>query len=401
MNCTAGDPNDKRVWLPPPAVPSPSTARATPGRSPESRRRRGCSGTARPGRAAGSSCRSETTGLTCRNRVGHGFFLSRARWRLFYAGSLPRSTRRRRGRAPTAVPSCPASERGRPSSRRAISSGSCSIIVPTSVRTMWRRKLSAVISSSSASPRRCQAAARTSRTKTACCVSVGVKARKSCSPTGGRRSRRGARLVDRARVPPAAALLERRRRPAPPDPVAVAARPRRPAARRSRPATSSRGDHREVVGQHRVQRLGGAVRPAGRPRRRRSPPGRARARPRRSGRRRRGCRSGVQPAERLAQRPLDGPARPAAPPTRELGTVVLDVEPETHRARSSHSRRRRSACRLRRGRQEAETTTTDHRHGAASGQPGSASPSARRSTRPRPTRSTLKTSEGAFTFTST
>jgi len=31
----------------------------------------------------GMSCASERTGLTCRNRGGHGFFLSRLRWRVF------------------------------------------------------------------------------------------------------------------------------------------------------------------------------------------------------------------------------------------------------------------------------------------------------------------------------
>jgi hypothetical protein len=31
----------------------------------------------------GLSCRSAFTGLTCRNKSGHGFFLSRARWRRF------------------------------------------------------------------------------------------------------------------------------------------------------------------------------------------------------------------------------------------------------------------------------------------------------------------------------
>jgi hypothetical protein len=34
-------------------------------------------------RRAGISCRSAFTGMTCRNRSGHGFFLSRARWRRF------------------------------------------------------------------------------------------------------------------------------------------------------------------------------------------------------------------------------------------------------------------------------------------------------------------------------
>ncbi len=32
---------------------------------------------------AGLSCSSRATGLTCRNRDGHGFFLSRASWRVF------------------------------------------------------------------------------------------------------------------------------------------------------------------------------------------------------------------------------------------------------------------------------------------------------------------------------
>ena len=32
---------------------------------------------------AGLSCASRATGLTCRNRDGHGFFLSRASWRVF------------------------------------------------------------------------------------------------------------------------------------------------------------------------------------------------------------------------------------------------------------------------------------------------------------------------------
>jgi hypothetical protein len=34
-------------------------------------------------RRGGITCRSATTGLRCSNRAGHGFFLSRARWRLF------------------------------------------------------------------------------------------------------------------------------------------------------------------------------------------------------------------------------------------------------------------------------------------------------------------------------
>jgi hypothetical protein len=33
--------------------------------------------------AGGLSCTSRRTGLTCTNRSGHGFFISRERWRLF------------------------------------------------------------------------------------------------------------------------------------------------------------------------------------------------------------------------------------------------------------------------------------------------------------------------------
>jgi hypothetical protein len=34
-------------------------------------------------RKRGFTCRSESVGLTCRNTAGHGFFLSRERWRRF------------------------------------------------------------------------------------------------------------------------------------------------------------------------------------------------------------------------------------------------------------------------------------------------------------------------------
>jgi hypothetical protein len=34
-------------------------------------------------RRGGVTCLSRTIGLRCRNRAGHGFFLSRERWRLF------------------------------------------------------------------------------------------------------------------------------------------------------------------------------------------------------------------------------------------------------------------------------------------------------------------------------
>src|SRR5712691_4678322 len=77
----------------------------------------------------------------------------------------------------------PASLRAPLSSSGAMRSGGSATIVPTSVRTMCLRKLSAVISNTSASPWRCHAAAVTFRRNVWCCVSVGVNARKSCPPT--------------------------------------------------------------------------------------------------------------------------------------------------------------------------------------------------------------------------
>jgi hypothetical protein len=82
VSCSAGDYTDKRVGL-------KSTGRAVPVV---------CAGDPGPflyeakawvlpygdtWQGGGITCSSETTGLTCTNRVGHGFFLSRARWRSF------------------------------------------------------------------------------------------------------------------------------------------------------------------------------------------------------------------------------------------------------------------------------------------------------------------------------
>ena len=65
---------------------------------------------------------------------------------------------------------------------RAGASEPASSIVPTSVRTMCRRNPFAVIVRSSRSPACSQDAASTSA-RTPCLVSVGVNARKSCSPS--------------------------------------------------------------------------------------------------------------------------------------------------------------------------------------------------------------------------
>ena len=144
----------------------------------------------------------------------------------------------------------PAAARCRPGCR--------SSIVPTSVRTIWRRNESAVISKSRCSPRSCQDAESTVRRKTSCWVSVGVNARKSCSPTqevggGGERVE-----IDPAGVPPASANLERRPLPPTVDAIAIAARaggvPRMEVGR-----SLLRSHGRDVVGQQRVQRFGRAL----------------------------------------------------------------------------------------------------------------------------------------------
>ena len=102
----------------------------------------------------------------------------------------PRSARRR-GRAHAAAPSRRPRRAARPASRLAKASGGRSpaavwSIVPTSVRTMWRRNESASMRNTSSSPRCSQAASSTVRRKTWCWVSAGVKARKSCSPSSAR-----------------------------------------------------------------------------------------------------------------------------------------------------------------------------------------------------------------------
>ena len=125
---------------------------------------------------------------------------------------------RRRGRARVAAR---AAVEQRASSRP-------SSIVPTSVRTMWRRNESAVISNAITASRRARPTAppRTVRTKPRCCVSAGVNARKSCAPSehAGVVVQRGE--VDRARPPERPPRLERRALAPPPDAVAIRPRPR-------------------------------------------------------------------------------------------------------------------------------------------------------------------------------
>jgi hypothetical protein len=82
IHCLAGDPNDKRLSLRTTGRATPVLCAGDPGPFlVETRARVLAYGRTRS--AGGISCSSRTTGLTCRNRSGHGFFLSRERWRTF------------------------------------------------------------------------------------------------------------------------------------------------------------------------------------------------------------------------------------------------------------------------------------------------------------------------------
>jgi hypothetical protein len=84
IHCEAGDPNHKRVSLRDRGRATPVLCAGDPGPllpNVQARARVLAFGTTiRLGRI---SCSSATSGLTCHNRSGHGFFLSRDRWRAF------------------------------------------------------------------------------------------------------------------------------------------------------------------------------------------------------------------------------------------------------------------------------------------------------------------------------
>jgi hypothetical protein len=82
VHCTAGDPNDKRISLTAAGRAIPVTCAGDPGPFVVEAK----ATVLRYGKTwadGGISCTSATNGLTCRNRAGHGFFLSRERWRSF------------------------------------------------------------------------------------------------------------------------------------------------------------------------------------------------------------------------------------------------------------------------------------------------------------------------------
>lgn len=84
IHCDAGDPNDKRVSLRDTGRAAPVLCAGDPGPLlPEIQARARVLAYGSTTRVGAITCTSETSGLTCRNRSGHGFFLSRERWRLF------------------------------------------------------------------------------------------------------------------------------------------------------------------------------------------------------------------------------------------------------------------------------------------------------------------------------
>ncbi len=82
VHCAAGDPNDKRVSLTATGRTIPVTCAGDPGPFLAEAKAR-VLGYGKSWSGGGIRCTSESTGLTCRNRAGHGFSLSRERWRSF------------------------------------------------------------------------------------------------------------------------------------------------------------------------------------------------------------------------------------------------------------------------------------------------------------------------------
>jgi hypothetical protein len=84
IHCLAGDPNDKRVSLRDTGRATPVLCAGDPGPllpQIEAKARVLAYGTSV--RIGGITCSSAPSGLTCRNRSAHGFFLSREHWRTF------------------------------------------------------------------------------------------------------------------------------------------------------------------------------------------------------------------------------------------------------------------------------------------------------------------------------
>jgi hypothetical protein len=84
IHCLAGDPNDKRLGLRDTGHAVPVVCAGDPGPLlPNIQAKARILAYGKSNQIGRITCSSEVTGLTCRNRSGHGFFLSRGRWRLF------------------------------------------------------------------------------------------------------------------------------------------------------------------------------------------------------------------------------------------------------------------------------------------------------------------------------
>jgi hypothetical protein len=82
-SCRVGDPVHDRIDLPASGRPTPPQCAGDPGPFLGYQEHPRTLAYGRHWSGAGMHCTSAKRGLTCRNREGHGFFLSRARWRRF------------------------------------------------------------------------------------------------------------------------------------------------------------------------------------------------------------------------------------------------------------------------------------------------------------------------------
>jgi len=84
IHCDAGDPSDKRISLRETGRAVPVLCAGDPGPLlPQIDAKAKVLAYGKAVRIGQIMCSSAVTGLTCRNRSGHGFFLSRERWRMF------------------------------------------------------------------------------------------------------------------------------------------------------------------------------------------------------------------------------------------------------------------------------------------------------------------------------
>ena len=208
--------------------------------------------------------------------------------------------------------------------------------MPTSVRTMWRRKLSASISSSRCSPRSAHSARRRGGRKSSCCVSVGVNARKSCSPDEQPRP-----LVQRLHVQRPGHHQLRRASNGERSAGGGCGTDTNASARsgaRGSPRAPRTGNHGHVVGQLGVQGGGSAIR--GRAARDVDADDlaeRVHARVRPPGHRER-LDGAVERAQRPAQLTLHRAQSRLGRPAAEGGSVVLELERQSHQRATTSAR---------------------------------------------------------------